>query len=180
VAHLRARYGGRVDVTVEPLRHEHAAAIVAAEDDETIRWLSGGRSTVVGTEAYVDRLAREAAAGAGKRAFAVLVDGDCVGTIDYDPDVHDGLDPGDVNIAYGIAPWMRGRGVTAIAVAQICDRIRSGGVGTRAAIRADVRNTASAKVAERAGFTFVREFVSTTDTDADGRPVRFRLFVRPL
>ncbi|WP_186317728.1 GNAT family N-acetyltransferase [Curtobacterium sp. 9128] len=169
-----------MDITVEPVRRDHAAAIVAAEDAATIRWLSGGRSTVESTAAWIDRLDADAAAGAGKRAFAILADGACVGTIDYDPDLTDGLEPDDVNIAYGIAPWMRGKGLSAIAVEQICDRIRAAGVGTRAAIRAEVDNRASARVAERAGFTFVREFDSAIDVDAAGRPVRFRLYVRPL
>ncbi len=66
-------------VTLQPLRPSDAAAVVAAEDEATVRWLSGGRSTVEGTA-------------------------------DYDPDVTDGLEPGDVNIAYGVAPGPAGTG----------------------------------------------------------------------
>lgn len=169
-----------MDVTITPLQVGHAEAVLAAEDDETVRWLSGGRSTLVGTRAYVDRLARQAEAGAGKRAFAILLDGACVGTIDFDPDLDDGIGADDVNIAYGVAPWVRGRGVTTAAVEQVCRHLREQRIGRRAAIRAEVGNPASGRVAERAGFTFVREYDSAVDTDEHGTPVRFRLYLCEL
>lgn len=165
-------------ISVEPLRLEDAAAIVDAEDDQTVRWLSGGTSTVEGTENYIDQLARKAEHGASKRAFGIWVDGRCIGTVDVDAEVTDGLEPGDVNIAYGVAPWVRGRGVAVRAVELVCGIIRERAVGRRAVIRADTRNRASARVAEKAGFVHLCDVPSTTETMDDGTPVVLRVYVR--
>lgn len=169
-----------MNVDLRPLRREDARAIVAAEDDATVRFLSGGRSTVQGTEEYIDRLDREAAEGRSKRAFGIWADGACVGTVDFDPQVTDGLEPGDVNIAYGVAPWIRGRGVAVRAVDLVCAIIAERNQGRRAAIRASVDNPASQRVAEKAGFVFSHEMRSGTDVDDAGRPEVFRVFVREL
>lgn len=163
-----------------PLVVDDARAVVDAEDDDIIRWLSGGRSTLDGTRAYIERLDREAAAGASKRAFAIRVDGVCVGTIDVDASALDGLEPGDVNIAYGLAPGHRGRGVTTRAVELVCAIIHERGIGTRAVIRTDRRNPASARVAEKAGFRWLRDVVSSTEADTTGEPVILRVFGRAL
>ncbi|MCG7310357.1 GNAT family N-acetyltransferase [Brachybacterium sp. ACRRE] len=169
-----------MDITLRPLRREDARAIVAAEDDATVRFLSGGRSTVQGTEEYVDRLEREAADGRSKRAFGIWADGACVGTVDFDPQVTDGLEPGDVNIAYGVAPWIRGRGVAVRAVDLVRGIVAERNLGERAAIRASAENPASQRVAEKAGFTFSHEMRSATDVDDQGRPEVLRVFVRRL
>lgn len=66
---------GRMQITVEPLRLEDAEAILAAEDEETIRWLTGGRSSVESTREYVRDLDRRAVNGSTKRAFCIWVDG---------------------------------------------------------------------------------------------------------
>ena len=69
-----------------------------------MRWLSEKKSTLEGTSEYIAQLAREAEQGKPKRVFGIWLDGRCVGTVDYDPDVTDGLEAGDVNISYGVAP----------------------------------------------------------------------------
>lgn len=169
-----------MEISIAPLARTDAAAVVAAEDEEMQRWLTGGQSTVLRTEAYIDALEENARAGASKRAFAIRVDGKCVGTVDFDAEVTDGLEPGDVNIAYGVAPWMRGRGVASRAVELVCEVIRERGVGRRAVIRTDERNPASARVAERAGFRLVGVHESTEEVGEDGSPVRFRVHVLDL
>lgn len=157
-----------MQISIEPLRPEDAPAIVAAEDEQTVRWLSESTSTVRGTARYIAQLDRDATRGRRKRAFGIWLDGTCVGTVDYDPDVSDGLGPGDVNIAYGVAPWVRGRGIAVRAVELICAAIREHGVGTRAVIRADERNVASARVAEKAGFEHLRDLRVPAES-TDGR-----------
>ncbi len=154
--------------------------MVAAEDELTVRWLSGGHSTVAGTAEYILRLDRAAEQGRPKRAFGIRLDDRCVGTIDVDPEVADGLDPGDVNIAYGVAPWVRGRGVAVRAVELVCAVIRDRGLGTRAVIRADSRNPASSRVAEKAGFRLLRVVHSSTESQEDGRPVVLQVYGRDL
>lgn len=168
------------EVTVTPLRLEDAEAIVAAEDEATRRWLTGGRSTLETTRDHVLRLDAAAARGSTKRAFAMRVDGAVVGSIDFDADPQDGIGPGDVNISYALAPWMRGRGVTARVVELLCGIMHDRRVGHRAVIRCDPRNLPSARVAQKAGFRFSREILSTTNADEHGEPVTLSVYVREL
>ena len=168
------------DVSLAPLRPEDAQAIVDAEDHLTVRWLSEGESALEGTEQYIVQLARDAEQGRRKRAFGIWADGRCVGTVDFDPDVTGGLEPGDVNIAYNVAPWVRGRGVAARAVELICATILERGVGTRAVIRADLRNAASSRVAEKAGFVLLRDVLIEAERQEDGSPVVLRVYGRDL
>ena len=146
-----------------------------------MRWLSEQKSTLEGTSEYIAQLAREAEQGKPKRVFGIWLDGRCVGTVDYDPDVTDGLEAGDVNISYGVAPpWVRGRGIAVRAVELICATIRERNIGTRAVIRADDRNAASSRVAEKAGFLHLRDIDIASETMKDGRPVVMHVYGRDL
>lgn len=71
-------------------------------------------------------------------------------------------------------------GVAVEAVRRVCHVVRESHAGTRAAIRAEPENTASLRVAEKAGFTYVRDFASTTDAHPDGTPKTFSLYVLDL
>lgn len=167
-------------MTLRPLTDADVVAHDAGEDDETIRWLSGGRGTAETTRTHFAMLAENLRAGRGKRGFGVWLDDRLAGYVDFDPDNRDGLDPGDVNIAYAVHPWARGRGLAARAVDLLCKRLQQERLGTAAALRIEPENTASIRVAEKSGFVFVREFESATDVHADGRPVTMGLFRRPL
>ncbi|WP_193104449.1 GNAT family N-acetyltransferase [Brachybacterium sp. FME24] len=166
-----------MEITVRPLQVEDAEAMVAAEDEETVRWLTGGRSTVEGTRRYVRHLETRAATGSTKRAFTIRVDGHCVGSIDHDADPQDGIGPGDVNIAYTLAPWMRGLGITARAVGLLCAQLGAQQAGERAVIRCETDNVASVRVAEKAGFSVSHEVPSTNE---HGEPVQMQVYVREL
>ena len=167
-------------VELRPLARADAAEHCAGEDEQTVRWLTGGYGTVEGTAAYFDRLACNAVAGQGKRGFGVWLDGRLAGYVDCDPDVGDGLEAGDVNVSYAVHPWARGRGVAVEAVRLICAFVRADHLGTRAAIRVDPKNEASVRVAHKSGFTYVRDFASTTDTYHDGTPVTLSLYLLNL
>ena len=54
-------------IELRPLTLADAAAHCAGEDEETVRWLTGGYGTVEGTAAYFDWLAGNAAAGQGNK-----------------------------------------------------------------------------------------------------------------
>jgi len=145
-----------------------------------VRWLTGGYGTVEGTAAYFDWLARNQEAGQGKRGFGVWLDGRLAGYVDCDPDNRDGLEAGDVNVSYAVHPWARGRGVAVEAVRLICAFVEVNHIGMRAAIRVDPENKASVRVARKSGFTYVRDFASTTDTHDDGTPVTLSLYLLNL
>lgn len=167
-------------VELRPFTAADAAAHDAGEDELTVRWLNGAPATPGSTLAYVEQLAAGARSGRAKRAFGIWVDGRLGGYLDHDLDLADGIEPDDVNLSYAVHPWARGRGVAVAAVRLACNQLRAEGVGRRAAIRVEPANVASVRVAEKAGFRFVREFVSSTDRGPDGSPVTMRLYVRDL
>lgn len=167
-------------VELRPLRHEDAEAHCAGEDEETVRWLTGGYGTVEGTREYFDRLAANAAAGRGQRGFGVWRDERLAGYVDFNPDLGDGLEPGDVNLSYTVHPWARNSGVASEAVLAVCELLREQGIGRRAAIRVEPENTASVRVAEKCGFRYVSSFPSSTDTRDDGTPVLLSLYLLDL
>ncbi len=169
-----------MSVELRPLTATDAEAHCAGEDELTVRWLTGGHGTVEETIEHFDRLAANAAAGVGKRGYGVWVDGRLGGYVDFDPDLRDGIRRDDVNISYCVHPWARGRGVAVDAVRLVCAVLRSDEIGSRVAIRADPENAASRRVAEKAGFRHVRDFVSGTDRHPDGTPVTLSLFLLDL
>lgn len=167
-------------IELRPLSAADAEAHCAGEDDQTVRWLTGGYGDIEGTIQYFDRLARNSEAGVGKRGFGVWSSGRLCGYVDYDPDIDEGAEPGDVNVCYAVHPWARGRGVAVVAVRLVCDVLRREGTGVRAAIRVEPENTASVRVAEKLGFRHVRDFPSSTDKHPDGTPKIMRLYLIDL
>jgi RimJ/RimL family protein N-acetyltransferase len=169
-----------VRITLRALTVEDVEAHNAGEDERTVRWLIDAHSTAEATAALFTKLADNARAQRGKRGFGVCLDDRLAGYIDCDPDVTDGLEPGDVNISYAVHPWARGRGVAREAVRLILDYMRERRIGTRAAVRVDPGNIASVRVAVKAGFTYVHDFTSDTDKHPDGVPATLRLYVHDI
>ncbi|MGX6606558.1 GNAT family N-acetyltransferase [Micromonosporaceae bacterium Da 78-11] len=167
-------------ITLRALTADDVQAHNAGEDEHTIRWLNGARSTAGTTAAHFTRLADNARAARGKRGFGVCLDDRLAGYVDCDPHVVDGLEPGDVNISYAVHPWARGRGVAGEAVRLILEYLREHRIGTRAAIRVDPDNVASVRVAEKSGFIYVHDFTSGTDRQPDGTPATLRLYVHDV
>ena len=170
----------QVDIELRQLTSADAVAHCAGEDEQTVRWLTGGYGTAEGTSAYFEWLADNAEAREGKRGFGIWLDDSLAGYVDCDPDTDDGLEPGDVNLSYAVHPWARGRGVAVEAVRLICQFIRAEDIGRRAAIRVEPENVASVRVANKSGFVWVRNFRSTTDKHSDGTARLLSLYVREL
>lgn len=167
-------------IELRPLTAADAEAHCAGEDELTVRWLTGGYGDVEGTIEFFEWLAGNADTGVGKRGFGIWKSGRLCGYIDYTPDLDDGLDPDDVALAYAVHPWARGQGVAVEAVRLICDVLRTDEIGTRAAIRVEPENSASVRVAQKAGFRYVRDFPSNRDTHPDGTPTTFSLYLLDL
>ncbi|WP_241833353.1 GNAT family N-acetyltransferase [Streptomyces caatingaensis] len=64
--------------------------------------------------------------------------------------------PGQVNVAYGLYPSWRGRGLATRAVL-LASPYAAGEGGEEAVIQVEPANPASAAVARRAGFTFSKQ-----------------------
>ncbi|MFJ5720525.1 GNAT family N-acetyltransferase [Streptomyces sp. NPDC093149] len=140
-------------ITLSPLRLDDAKAHLTGEDELLVRRLNGGPGTREGVEAYI-RHCREQWDTAGPlRAFGIRVGGDEIlaGTIDL-RFAGEGLAPGQVNVAYGLYPSWRGRGLATRAVL-LASQYAAGAGGKEAVIQVEPENPASAAVARRAGFT---------------------------
>ncbi|MGG7463315.1 GNAT family N-acetyltransferase [Plantibacter sp. YIM 135347] len=152
----------------------------AGEDDEIVRWLTGGYGTTTTTTRHFVLLADNAARGAGKRGFGIWLRGRLAGYIDFDPDSIEVPVPGDVNLAYSVHPWARGRGVASTAVSLLCDQLSAQGIGSRAIIRTERNNHASAAVARRSGFRHLDQDESATSRRHDTAPMSFDIYARSL
>ncbi|MBO2463453.1 GNAT family N-acetyltransferase [Actinomadura violacea] len=139
-------------ITLSPLRPDDAEAHLAGEDEPMVRWLSGGRSTRSVVDAYIRHCQEQWDTGGSLRAFGIRVEpaGTLAGTVDLRSNV-EGLGPGQMNVAYGIYPAWRGRGLATRAVLLACGYAATAG-GRQAVIRVEPENSASVAVARRAGF----------------------------
>jgi RimJ/RimL family protein N-acetyltransferase len=140
-------------VTLSPLRADDTDAHLAGEDEQLVRWLSGGPGTHEGVAAYFRHCRDQWDSGGPLRAFGVRVGADEVlaGTIDLRFTAK-GLAPGQVNVAYGLHPSWRGRGLATRAVL-LASRYAVAHGAAEAVIKVEPENPASAAVALRAGFT---------------------------
>lgn len=140
-------------ITLSPLLLDDVEAHLAGEDELLVRWLNGGPGTREGVEAYV-RHCREQWDTAGPlRAFGIRAGTDetLAGTIDL-RFAGAGLAPGQVNVAYGLYPSWRGRGLATRAVLLVL-QYAAGEGGQEAVIQVEPENPGSGAVARRAGFT---------------------------
>ncbi len=169
-----------MQIELRPLGADDIESHNAGEDEQTVRWLTGGRGTVETTASHFATLADNLAAGRGKRGFGVWLDGALAGYVDCDPGPADGLADGDVNISYAVHPWARGRGVAVAAVELTCGFIREHRIGRRAVIRVEPDNLASVRVAEKAGFRHVGDVESSAELRPDGTPAVLGIHVLDL
>ncbi|MFE5815394.1 GNAT family N-acetyltransferase [Streptomyces sp. NPDC056479] len=139
-------------IALSPLRPADAEAHLAGEDQQLVRWLSGGPGTREGVDAYLRHCEEQWAAAGPLRAFGIraCADGTLAGTIDL-RFAAEGLTRGQVNVAYGLYPAWRGRGLATRAVLLVC-RYAAGAGGKQAVIQVEPENAASVGVARRAGF----------------------------
>jgi RimJ/RimL family protein N-acetyltransferase len=173
-------YGRLVTFELRPIAPSDAEAQCAGEDELTVRWLTGGYGEVEGTREFIEGLVRNAEAGVGKRALGMWLSGRMCDYIDFNPDLDDGLEPDEVKVSYAVHPWARGRGVAVEAVGLVCDVLRRDGIGSRAAILVEPENTRSVRVAQKAGFSYVRDFPSNQNTHPDGSPITLSLYLLDL
>ncbi|MGA4837868.1 GNAT family N-acetyltransferase [Streptomyces sp. G45] len=160
-------------IALTPLTLDDLDAHLAGEDDQLVRWLSGGPSTRDGTAAYLRHCMDQWAHGGTLRAFGVRAGehGTLAGTVDVRLAMP-GWPTGEVNIAYGLYPRWRGQGLATRAVALIGRYAAAEGASV-GVIRVEPGNPASAAVARRAGFGHAGQ-----ERDNDG--VLLERYVRAL
>ncbi|MFG2926493.1 GNAT family N-acetyltransferase [Streptomyces sp. NPDC048305] len=160
-------------ITLSPLRLDDVETHLAGEDELLVRWLNGGPGTRKGIEAYFRHCIKQWHIAGPLRAFGIRIGADEVlaGTIDLRFAGED-LAPGQVNLAYGLYPSWRGRGLATRAVL-LASRYAAAEGGAKAVIQVEPENPASAAVAQRAGFT-----VGKPTHGKDG--TRFDRYIRDL
>ncbi|THV23596.1 GNAT family N-acetyltransferase [Glycomyces paridis] len=141
-------------VTIAPLGPGDFAAHLAGQDAELARWLAGGRSTPAQVRTYLERCALWWDRGGPFHNFGIRIGPETVlaGTVDVQVG-QSYLAPGQTNLAYGLYPPWRGKGLATRAVLLACRYARGLGCA-EAVIRCEPANTRSAAVATRAGFAF--------------------------
>lgn len=160
-------------VSLRSLALEDAGAHLAGEDEELVRWLNGGPGTVETVRRHIEHAVRMWAEDGPVFSFGIrLVAGDAlVGTIDVQ--LHQPyLGERQANLAYGLYPAGRGRGLATQAVLLAVEFLRRRGDVDEVVIRTEPGNPASAAVAKRAGFRFSH----STDDDQG----RFDWYVLPV
>ena len=137
-------------LALRPWRPDDADAVWAALQDQEIRLWNGG-----GVASHADAVtlvARRADWRGGDHASWAVVD--CADAVLASVSVHS-IDPvqNDAEIGYWTAPAARGQGVAAMAVDAACRWAFATLPVDRIELCHAVENTASGRVAERAGFT---------------------------
>ncbi|WP_205325114.1 GNAT family N-acetyltransferase [Glycomyces sp. YM15] len=151
-------------VTLLPLGPDDFEAHLAGEDEEMVRWLSGDPATPQGLRDYLDACARWWRDGGPFHNFGIRAEPGLAlaGTVDVQTGQYY-LRKDQANLAYGLYPQWRGRGLATRAVRLACTYAARIGC-TEAVIRCEPANTRSAAVAARAGFTFLQR-----RSEPDGR-----------
>ena len=99
-------------IRLSPLHLDDVDAHLAGEDAELVRWLSGGVSTRQSVQDYIRRRMEQWETGGPAHAFGVRTgSGELVGTTEVQFD-QPYLQPGVVNISYGLYPGWRRRGTS--------------------------------------------------------------------
>jgi RimJ/RimL family protein N-acetyltransferase len=139
-------------LTLSPLTRLDATEHLAGEDRELQQWLNGGVSTPETVASYLDVVERRWREGAPIYHFAIRVGPrlHLAGTVDA---YLEGSEWADANVAYGVYPAWRGRGIASRAVLLSLSYLGAHTTARRAFIRVHPGNAASAAVARATGFT---------------------------
>jgi RimJ/RimL family protein N-acetyltransferase len=145
-----------------------AAAHLAGEDDEMVRWLNGAPGTLASARSWIERNRRAWEQGGPIFGLGIeeVASGRVVGMVEANTDHYriEGIRPGEANISYALYPEARGKGYATRAVRLILRLLGSRGV-TGAVIPVDPRNTRSIEVARRCGFRRSGSVVAADGTE---------------
>ena len=155
-------------ILLRPLTTEDAVDHLAGEDEEIVKWLSGGRSTLANVEKAILNWQQNWQTGGPRRAFGVF---DCatnrlVGFVEVN--LARIVEPGQVNVSYGVFRQWRRQGLAVRAINLMDQYLRTTKEARQIVLRIAPANVASLKFAEKAGFTFRGLF-----DEPEGRMARY-------
>lgn len=162
-------------ITLRQFTLEDAQEHLEGEDEEQIKWLSGGKSTLEGVKKWIEKSKGHWENDGPFFAFAVLdAENKLIGMVEANVDYEhfEGYEEGDVNISYGLYPFARGKGYASRAVDILTKFLKDKG-SKRAVIRIDPENENSQKVPTRCGFVKTGEMTTK-------KGEKFLIFVKNL
>jgi RimJ/RimL family protein N-acetyltransferase len=154
------------NINLRPFELSDAEIHLKGEDDEQIKWLSGGKSNLEGVREWIVRNKKYWEENGPIFNFAITdKNNNLIGMIEANSDYKelDGLSKDDANISYGLYPEARGRGYAIEAVSLVLDFLKDKGF-KRAVIRVNPENKDSLKVPHRCGF-IEGETITTRDNE---------------
>ncbi|HVT01400.1 MAG TPA: GNAT family N-acetyltransferase [Patescibacteria group bacterium] len=142
-------------IKLRPFELEDAEEHLAGEDEEQIKWLSGGKGTIEGVRDWIKKNKEQWENNGHILNFAITdkQSGKLLGMIEANGHSQEleGLEEGDVNISYGLYPFARGKGYATNAVNLILKFLKEKGF-KRAIIKVNPNNKDSLKIPLRCGF----------------------------
>lgn len=152
-----------IKVALRPFQLTDAEEHLAGEDDEQVKWLSGGVSTLEGVKNWILRNQKYWEEEGPIFNFAITDKHNktLLGMVEANSNYSDleGLEKDDVNISYGLYPHARGKGYAIAAVLLMVDFLKEKGF-RRAVIRVNPENKNSLQVPKRCGFSEHREIIT--------------------
>lgn len=142
----------------------NAEAQIAGEDDQIVRWLTGGRSDLARTRQHIAHVERAWLASGVRRNFGIYLADEpetLVGNVDVNL-ADTSLELDEANISYAVFPTWRRRGVATHALALAVDYVQGLAGEVQPVVKIDPANSASRSVAARAGFIESRS-IDTAD-----------------
>ncbi|MCW4457159.1 GNAT family N-acetyltransferase [Microbacterium sp. MPKO10] len=159
---IKVLYSDDGVVMIRPVTTADAEAHIAGRDSEYVTWIDSS-DDADDVERRRFAAAEEAwAAGGPIYEFAIIADGALAGTITAETG-HEGLQPHQADIVYGLYPSTRGRGIATRAVMLVVSFLDQIPGISEAITRVNPENPKSRSVAERAGF----EPLTTAAAEAD-------------
>jgi RimJ/RimL family protein N-acetyltransferase len=155
-------------IFLRPQTIEDAADHLAGEDEEMAKWANGGRSTLSTVEAFIRNNQDNWQTGGPRRSFGVFhcASNRLIGFIEVN--LARVVNPGEVNVSYGVFPQWRRKGLALRAIDLMDQYLRTATEARQIVLRIFPANTASLKLAEKAGFTFQGLF-----GEPEGRMARY-------
>ncbi|MBP6913436.1 MAG: GNAT family N-acetyltransferase [Candidatus Levybacteria bacterium] len=162
-------------ITLRPFKIEDAQEHLEGEDNEQVKWLSGGKSTLEGVQNWIEKNQKQWGENGHIYNFAIVDSNNkLVGMVEANSDYKnlEGLQEKDANISYGLYPFARSKGYATRAVNLITEFLKDKNF-ERAVIRVNPENENSLKLPLRCGFIEQGE-VTTKSSE------RLKIFIKNL
>lgn len=162
-------------IALRPFTINDAQEHLEGEDEEQIKWLSGGKSTLDSVKKWINKNQKLWENGGSVFNFAVEdKEGRLMGMVEANVDYRSfkTYEEGDANVSYGLYPFARRKGYASRAVELLIKFLKDKGL-KRAVIRINPENKNSQKVPVHCGF--VKQGIIKTEKGEE-----FLIFIKDL